>query len=278
MGYCKNIVVKQARLEREPIYNGNNTFKYSGKGTIKALNLCFTFLFAFFLPRAWKIPDNFRIVHNLNLQIRKWEIWYNFLYWLPLFLDFIAYESIPKHSLRFHQLHPKCWFQAEDRVDELTKDLLQSRHRLQATEEEMRGKEEEAAMVRFTVSPHTDFLTHHSYTVALSLTAVSKQIPVFSQLKEVFRRELEKAEQEVRRSSGIITDYKQVQITCMYYCMLHKGCVDKTLMHNGAFLSAQICSQLTNRLERQEAAHRDELDSIKVRTGISSVCFSFTGI
>ncbi|XP_036928652.1 rab GTPase-activating protein 1-like [Acanthopagrus latus] len=87
---------------------------------------------------------------------------------------------------------------AEDRVDELTKDVLQSRHRLQATEEEMRGKEEETAM-----------------------------------LKEVFRRELEKAEQEVRRSSGIISDYKQ------------------------------ICSQLTNRLERQQASHREELDSLK---------------
>lgn len=34
--------------------------------------------------------------------------------------------------------------------------------------------------------------------------------PVSEQLKEVFRRELEKAEQEVRRSSGIIADYKQV--------------------------------------------------------------------
>lgn len=32
-------------------------------------------------------------------------------------------------------------------MDELTKDLLQTRHRLQATEDEMRGKEEEAAMV-----------------------------------------------------------------------------------------------------------------------------------
>uniref|UniRef100_A0A3B4UHN8 RAB GTPase activating protein 1-like 2 n=1 Tax=Seriola dumerili TaxID=41447 RepID=A0A3B4UHN8_SERDU len=86
----------------------------------------------------------------------------------------------------------------EDRVDELTKDLLQTRHRLQATEEEKRVKEEEAAM-----------------------------------LKEVFRRELEKAEQEVKRSSGIVADYKQ------------------------------ICSQLTNRLERQQAAHKDELDSLK---------------
>ncbi|XP_041809752.1 rab GTPase-activating protein 1-like [Chelmon rostratus] len=96
---------------------------------------------------------------------------------------------------------------AEDRVDELTRDLLQSRHRLQATEEEKRGKEEEAAM-----------------------------------LKEVLRRELEKAEQEVRRSSGIIADYKQ------------------------------ICSQLTNRLERQQAAHREELDSLKGAVRACSLC------
>lgn len=34
--------------------------------------------------------------------------------------------------------------------------------------------------------------------------------PLLEQLKEVFRRELEKAEQEVRRSSVIIADYKQV--------------------------------------------------------------------
>uniref|UniRef100_A0A668AI87 RAB GTPase activating protein 1-like 2 n=1 Tax=Myripristis murdjan TaxID=586833 RepID=A0A668AI87_9TELE len=93
--------------------------------------------------------------------------------------------------------------QAEDRVDELTKELLQTRHRLQATEEEKRGKEEEAAM-----------------------------------LKEVFRRELEKAGQEVKRSSGIIADYKQ------------------------------ICSQLTSRLERQQAAHREELEALKVRMAL----------
>ncbi|TDG99028.1 hypothetical protein EPR50_G00206380 [Perca flavescens] len=95
----------------------------------------------------------------------------------------------------------------EDRVDELTKDLFQTRHRLLATEEEKRGKEEEAAVS-----------------------------------KEVFRRELEKAEQEVRRSSGIIVDYKQ------------------------------ICSQLTNRLERQQAAHREELDSLKSAVKACSRC------
>lgn len=38
-------------------------------------------------------------------------------------------------------------------MDELTKDLLQSRHQLQVTEEEMRGKEEETAMVRFVMHP-----------------------------------------------------------------------------------------------------------------------------
>uniref|UniRef100_A0A3Q0SH48 Uncharacterized protein n=1 Tax=Amphilophus citrinellus TaxID=61819 RepID=A0A3Q0SH48_AMPCI len=89
---------------------------------------------------------------------------------------------------------------AEDTVGELTKDLVQTRQQLQATEYEKRGKEEEAAM-----------------------------------LKEVFRREMEKAEQKLKRSSGIIADYKQ------------------------------ICSQLTNRLERQQAAHREEMDSLKVR-------------
>ncbi|XP_061599805.1 rab GTPase-activating protein 1-like [Cololabis saira] len=96
---------------------------------------------------------------------------------------------------------------AEDRVDELTKDLLQTRHRLQDTEDEKRGKEEEAAM-----------------------------------LKQVFRRELEKAEQEIKRSSGIIADYKQ------------------------------ICSRLTLRMERQEAAHREELESLKRAIKTCSHC------
>lgn len=34
-------------------------------------------------------------------------------------------------------------------MDELTKDLMETRQQLQITEEEKRGKEEEAAMVRF---------------------------------------------------------------------------------------------------------------------------------
>ncbi|XP_077417071.1 rab GTPase-activating protein 1-like isoform X2 [Vanacampus margaritifer] len=87
---------------------------------------------------------------------------------------------------------------AEDSVEMLTSDLTLTRRQLQATEEEKQGKEEEAAM-----------------------------------LKEVLRRELESAEQEVKRSSGIIADYKQ------------------------------ICTQLTTRLERQQDAHLQEVHSLK---------------
>ncbi|KAM6917826.1 rab GTPase-activating protein 1-like [Lycodopsis pacificus] len=97
--------------------------------------------------------------------------------------------------------------EAEDRVDELTKDLFRTRHRLQATEEEKIGKEEESAVS-----------------------------------KEVFRRELEKAELEVRRSSGVIADYKR------------------------------ICSQLTKQLERQQAAHREELDTLESAVKACSRC------
>lgn len=43
------------------------------------------------------------------------------------------------------------FLQAEDRVDELTKDLLLTRHRLKITEDEKRGKEEEAAMVTINI-------------------------------------------------------------------------------------------------------------------------------
>ncbi|XP_078064475.1 rab GTPase-activating protein 1-like, partial [Mustelus asterias] len=49
----------------------------------------------------------------------------------------------------------------------------------------------------------------------------------------VFRRELEKAECEVRKTSAIISEYKQ------------------------------ICSQLSTRLEKQQAASKEELEIVK---------------
>ncbi|XP_072429451.1 rab GTPase-activating protein 1-like isoform X1 [Chiloscyllium punctatum] len=88
--------------------------------------------------------------------------------------------------------------QVEDKADVLNKELLQTKQRLVETEDEKRRQEEESA-----------------------------------QIKEVFRRELEKAECEVSRTSAIISEYKQ------------------------------ICSQLSTRLERQQAASKEELELVK---------------
>nr|XP_040041315.1 rab GTPase-activating protein 1-like isoform X2 [Gasterosteus aculeatus aculeatus] len=88
--------------------------------------------------------------------------------------------------------------QAEDKTDVLNKELLSTKQRLVETEEEKRRQEEETA-----------------------------------QLKEVFRRELEKAELEIKKTTAIITEYKQ------------------------------ICSQLSTRLEKQQAATKEELDFVR---------------
>ncbi|XP_068445604.1 rab GTPase-activating protein 1-like isoform X2 [Clinocottus analis] len=88
--------------------------------------------------------------------------------------------------------------QAEDKSDVLNKELLSTKQRLVETEEEKRRQEEETA-----------------------------------QLKEVFRRELEKAELEIKKTTAIIAEYKQ------------------------------ICSQLSTRLEKQQAASKEELDIVR---------------
>ncbi|XP_056353025.1 rab GTPase-activating protein 1-like isoform X2 [Oenanthe melanoleuca] len=88
--------------------------------------------------------------------------------------------------------------QAEDKADVLNKELLLTKQKLVETEEEKRKQEEEAA-----------------------------------QLKEVFRKQLEKAESEIKKTTAIIAEYKQ------------------------------ICSQLSTRLEKQQAANKDELEVVK---------------
>ncbi|KAI2520490.1 RABGAP1L isoform 10, partial [Pan troglodytes] len=85
--------------------------------------------------------------------------------------------------------------QAEDKADVLNKELLLTKQRLVETEEEKRKQEEETA-----------------------------------QLKEVFRKQLEKAEYEIKKTTAIIAEYKQ------------------------------ICSQLSTRLEKQQAASKEELE------------------
>ncbi|XP_066548437.1 rab GTPase-activating protein 1-like [Amia ocellicauda] len=90
--------------------------------------------------------------------------------------------------------------QAEDKADVLNKELLNTKQRLVETEDEKRRQQEETA-----------------------------------QLKEVFRRELEKAESEIKKTTAIIAEYKQ------------------------------ICSQLSTRLEKQQAATKEELDIVKTK-------------
>ncbi|KAF4083197.1 hypothetical protein AMELA_G00137280 [Ameiurus melas] len=97
--------------------------------------------------------------------------------------------------------------QAEDKADVLNKELLSTKQRLVETEEEKRRQEEETA-----------------------------------QLKEVFRRELEKAESEIKKTTAIINEYKQ------------------------------ICSQLSTRLEKQQASTKEELDIVKSKVMACERC------
>ncbi|XP_062989941.1 rab GTPase-activating protein 1-like isoform X4 [Elgaria multicarinata webbii] len=88
--------------------------------------------------------------------------------------------------------------QAEDKADVLNKELLLTKQKLVETEEEKQKQQEETA-----------------------------------QLKEIFRKQLEKAESEIKKTTAIIAEYKQ------------------------------ICSQLSNRLEKQQAASKEELEVVK---------------
>lgn len=97
--------------------------------------------------------------------------------------------------------------QAEDKAEVLNKELLLTKQRLIETEEAKRKQEEETA-----------------------------------QLKEVFRKQLEKAEQEIKKTTAIIAEYKQ------------------------------ICSQLSTRLEKQQTASREELEILKAKVMSCSHC------
>ncbi|XP_069087699.1 rab GTPase-activating protein 1-like isoform X7 [Pleurodeles waltl] len=97
--------------------------------------------------------------------------------------------------------------QAEDKADVLNKELLLTKQRLVDTEEEKRKQEEETA-----------------------------------QLKEVFRKQLEKAELEIKKTTAIIAEYKQ------------------------------ICSQLSTRLEKQQTANKEELEMVKSKVMSCTHC------
>ncbi|MEJ1275029.1 RAB GTPase activating protein 1-like [Cricetulus griseus] len=88
---------------------------------------------------------------------------------------------------------------AEEKADALNKELLMTKQKLIDAEDEKRRLEEESA-----------------------------------QLKEMCRRELDKAESEIKKNSSIIGDYKQ------------------------------ICSQLSERLEKQQTANKVEIEKIRL--------------
>ncbi|XP_029355815.1 rab GTPase-activating protein 1-like isoform X4 [Echeneis naucrates] len=97
--------------------------------------------------------------------------------------------------------------QAEDKADVLNKELLSTKQRLVETEMEKRRQEEETA-----------------------------------QLKELFRRELEKAELEIKKTTAIIAEYKQ------------------------------ICSQLSTRLEKQQTTIKEEQDIVRSKVMACEHC------
>lgn len=99
---------------------------------------------------------------------------------------------------------------AEEKADALNKELLMTKQKLIDAEEEKRRLEEESA-----------------------------------QLKEMCRRELDKAESEIKKNSSIICDYKQ------------------------------ICSQLSERLEKQQTANKVEIEKIRQKVDDCERCREF---
>jgi len=98
--------------------------------------------------------------------------------------------------------------QAEDKADVLNKELLNTKQRLVETEEEKRRQEEETAQVRGS-------RTLWSIKLNCYRRAMNETVFAF-QLKEVFRRELEKAEFEIKKTTAIIAEYKQVCLSVPY--------------------------------------------------------------
>ncbi|XP_070107807.1 rab GTPase-activating protein 1 isoform X1 [Equus przewalskii] len=101
-------------------------------------------------------------------------------------------------------------WEAEEKADALNKELLMTKQKLIDAEEEKRRLEEESA-----------------------------------QLKEMCRRELDKAESEIKKNSSIIGDYKQ------------------------------ICSQLSERLEKQQTANKVEIEKIRQKVDDCERCREF---
>ncbi|XP_028349340.1 rab GTPase-activating protein 1 isoform X3 [Physeter macrocephalus] len=151
---------------------------------------------------------------------------------------------------------------AEEKADALNKELLMTKQKLIDAEEEKRRLEEESA-----------------------------------QLKEMCRRELDKAESEIKKNSSIIGDYKQVgPCTLELGRVLWKPCWPaqdvfstptrvpaRRLALTSPFASldklphcfSTICSQLSERLEKQQTANKVEIEKIRQNVDDCERCREF---
>ncbi|ETE65141.1 putative G-protein coupled receptor 21 [Ophiophagus hannah] len=117
---------------------------------------------------------------------------------------------------------------AEEKADALNKELLMTKQKLIDAEDEKRRLEEESAQVG---------------------TGSDRPFCLLLKLKEMCRRELDKAESEIKKNSSIIGDYKQFAL--------------------------QICSQLSERLEKQQIANKAEIEKIRHKVDDCEHCREF---
>ncbi|KAK7095541.1 rab GTPase-activating protein 1-like isoform X2 [Littorina saxatilis] len=143
------------------------------------------------------------------------------------------YQAMKEHELQ--QEDPL------ERYDRENKRLLENNMRLEQENDDLAHELVECKLV---LRSEVDNLQDHNEILDRDLTQTSKALKETeeekkrlevesAQLKEMCRRELERAEQESSRNAAIISDYKQ------------------------------ICSQLSERLEAQQKAAREELMRIK---------------
>ncbi|MCJ8742822.1 hypothetical protein PDJAM_G00086740 [Pangasius djambal] len=144
--------------------------------------------------------------------------------------DDLAHELVSsKISLR------KDLDNAEEKADALNKELLITKQKLIDSEDEKRRLEDEATQAEEKADALNKELLITKQKLIDSEDEKRRLEDEATQLKEMCRRELDKSESEIKKNGSIIGEYKQ------------------------------ICSQLSERLEKQQMANRGELEKIRMK-------------
>lgn len=137
--------------------------------------------------------------------------------------------------------------QLEDRTDKLSKEVNSLSSLLTDAEEEKKRLLMEANQVShgfssvclfIILSPAFNFVSF-SINVMVHFSKPAFNANTHTQVKELLKREVEKGDQEAKRNTAIIADYKN------------------------------ICSQLSDRLDKEQAANAQTINSYKVCTYIT---------